>query len=63
MMHHEHAHSLTALLQIETAYDILLMQSMKRRISGELPVSTSVRFADVPNTKKRGSRQVCAGLR
>jgi hypothetical protein len=28
------------------------MQSMKKRISGELEVATSVRYADVP-TKKR----------
>lgn len=31
------------------------LQSMKRRISGELEVSTSVRYADVPTpAKKRG---------
>lgn len=43
------------IMQIEAAYDVLFMRSMKRRISGEVEVSTSVRFADVPNTKKRSS--------
>ena len=43
-----------AWLQIEAAYDVLFMQSMKKRISGELEVSTSVRYADVP-TRKRSS--------
>jgi len=42
--------------EVETAYDVLFMQSMKKRISGELEVSTSVRYADVP-TKKRSSSQ------
>jgi hypothetical protein len=41
-------------LQIEAAYDVLFMQSMKKRISGELEVSSSVRYADVP-TRKRSS--------
>lgn len=35
--------------EIEAAYDVLLMASMKRRLSGE--VSTSVRFADVAKTR------------
>ncbi|GLC38656.1 hypothetical protein PLESTB_000457000 [Pleodorina starrii] len=42
-------------VEIESAYDILFMRSMKRRITGELEVSTSVRYADVPSTPKRGS--------
>jgi len=41
-------------VQIEAAYDVLFMQSMKKRISGELEVSSSVRYADVP-TRKRSS--------
>jgi hypothetical protein len=40
--------------QIETAYDVLFMQSMKKRITGDIEVPTSVRFADVP-TRKRSS--------
>jgi Protein CHAPERONE-LIKE PROTEIN OF POR1-like len=34
--------------QVELAYDTLFMESMKRRLSGELEVSKSVRYADVP---------------
>jgi hypothetical protein len=34
---------------------VLFMQSMKKRISGELEVATSVRYADVPTTKKRAA--------
>jgi hypothetical protein len=45
---------LALLLQIETAYDVLFMQSMKKRITGDIEVPTSVRFADVP-TRKRSS--------
>lgn len=41
--------------QIEAAYDVLFMQSMKKRISGELEVSSSVRYADVPTRKRSGS--------
>jgi len=43
-------------LQIEAAYDVLFMQSMKKRISGELEVSSSVRYADVPSRKRSSSR-------
>jgi hypothetical protein len=43
--------------QIEEAYDILLMESLKRRRTGEADVARSVRFADVPQPKKK---QVCA---
>lgn len=41
-------------IQVETAYDVLLMQSMKRRIGGA--VDSSVRFADV--AKARPVQQV-----
>ncbi len=41
-----------SLLQVEAAYDIIFMQSMKRRLAGEMPVSSTVRFADVPTKKK-----------
>ena len=41
--------------QIEAAYDVLFMQSMKKRISGELEVSSSVRYADVPSRKRSSS--------
>ena len=34
-------------VQIETAYDALLMKSMKARLSGELKPARDVRFADV----------------
>lgn len=47
-------------LQIEAAYDVLFMQSMKKRISGELEVSSSVRYADVPTRKRSGSRSSAA---
>lgn len=43
-------------LQIEAAYDVLFMQSMKKRISGELEVSSSVRYADVPTRRRSSSR-------
>lgn len=42
--------------QIDLAYDILLMESMKRRLSGETEVARSVRFADVPQPKKKSVR-------
>lgn len=41
-------------MEVETAYDIIFMQSMKRRLAGEIPVSPTVRFADV---KKKGPAQ------
>jgi len=43
--------------KIETAYDMLFMQSMKKRMTGELEVSTSVRYADVPSTPKKATLQ------
>ncbi len=56
--HHAMPHSSSVVSpQIEAAYDVLFMRSMKRRISGEVEVATSVRFADVPTTKKRSSGQ------
>lgn len=42
-------------MQIEAAYDVLFMQSMKKRITGDLEVPTSVRYADVPTRKRSGS--------
>jgi hypothetical protein len=54
--------------QIEAAYDVLFMHGLQRRITGELQVPTGVRYADVPQQKKRGSgsgagAQVRAGVR
>ena len=40
-------------LKVETAYDVLLMDNMKRRLSGEAAVAKSVRFADVPKPRKK----------
>jgi hypothetical protein len=40
-------------VEVETAYDILFMRSMKKRMSGEIEVSTSVRYADVPPAPPR----------
>lgn len=40
------------MVEIEAAYDILFMRSMKKRITGELEVSTAVRYADVPTQRK-----------
>eukprot|EP01023_Acetabularia_acetabulum_P006038 TRINITY_DN1250_c0_g1_i1.p1 TRINITY_DN1250_c0_g1~~TRINITY_DN1250_c0_g1_i1.p1 ORF type:complete len:275 (+),score=43.67 TRINITY_DN1250_c0_g1_i1:121-945(+) len=34
-------------LQIETAYDVLLMESMKARLTGQSSVADSIKFADV----------------
>lgn len=42
-------------MQVEAAYDTLFMQSMKKRLTGELEVSSTVRFADVPETRKATS--------
>lgn len=38
--------------QIDAAYDVLLMDNMKQRMSGASDVAKSVRFADVPKPKK-----------
>ena len=43
-------------LQIEAAYDILLMRSMKARISGELQPARDVRYADVPKYRPAAPR-------
>ena len=40
--------------QLETAYDTLLMQAMKKRLSGEV-AGQSVRFADVPKRRAAGT--------
>jgi Protein CHAPERONE-LIKE PROTEIN OF POR1-like len=40
-------------VQVEVAYDVLLMDNMKRRLSGEAAVAKSVRFADVPKPRKK----------
>ena len=42
---------MTRVSQIETAYDVLLMASMKRRLGGD--VANSVRFADVAKAKPK----------
>lgn len=42
-------------LQIDSAYDILFSHTLNKRISGELEVSTSVKYADVPATRKKSS--------
>ena len=39
--------------EVEAAYDVLFMSAMKQRLSGEVAVSTRVRYADVPSTKAR----------
>ena len=39
------------LVQVEAAYDLLFMQQMSARLRGEIPVSTKVRFADVPQRR------------
>ncbi|GAB4815532.1 hypothetical protein N2152v2_002578 [Parachlorella kessleri] len=36
---------------VEAAYDLLFMQQMSARLRGEIPVSTKVRFADVPQRR------------
>ena len=43
-------------MQIEVAYDVLLMDSMKKRMSGEV-VSSAVRFADVERPAAKPSRK------
>jgi hypothetical protein len=45
-------------MQVESAYDVLLMQSMRARLSGEMNVKNSVRFADVPSRPKKTVQQV-----
>ncbi|KAG2442418.1 hypothetical protein HXX76_002504 [Chlamydomonas incerta] len=52
-------------VEIEAAYDILFMRSMKKRITGELEVSTAVRYADVPTQRKaapKASPQALGGM-
>lgn len=58
------ASSMDSQQQVEQAYDVLLMKNMKRRLSGELEVSTSVRYADVPQAPSKKSimgRQAAGG--
>lgn len=55
--HHQQLNFLFCLAQVEAAYDILFMQSMKKRLTGELEVSSSVRFADVPDSRKSTARK------
>lgn len=45
-------------LQLETAYDTLLMQAMQKRIAGEV-AGQSVRFADVPKRRPAGQVHSC----
>ena len=44
-------------MQIETAYDILFMQSMKKRLAGE-GVAAKIRYADV--AKRKPAKQVAS---
>eukprot|EP00882_Tetradesmus_deserticola_P007765 GHRQ01008175.1.p1 GENE.GHRQ01008175.1~~GHRQ01008175.1.p1 ORF type:complete len:279 (+),score=64.01 GHRQ01008175.1:188-1024(+) len=48
------------IMEVETAYDVLFMQSMKKRMTGDIEVPTSVRFADVPTRKRSSSRSSAA---
>ncbi|KAF6264866.1 hypothetical protein COO60DRAFT_1481166 [Scenedesmus sp. NREL 46B-D3] len=59
-MSYEDALKLEVHLQVEAAYDVLFMQSMKKRITGDIEVPTSVRFADVPTRKRSSSRSSSA---
>ena len=49
----------SACAQVEAAYDMLFMQSMKRRLSGE-GVSSNIRFADV--ARRKPAKQACPAL-
>lgn len=40
-------------MEIETAYDVIFSQQLKARLSGDLPVSNRVRFADVGPPSRR----------
>jgi hypothetical protein len=44
--------------EVEAAYDVMFMQSMKKRLSGEIQVSQSVRFADVPSSTNKVSQML-----
>lgn len=35
-------------VQIETAYDTFLMQSMRQRMSGDMQINPNIKYADVP---------------
>lgn len=45
-------------VQIETAYDTFLMQSMRQRISGDMQINPNIKYADVPT--RQTIRQVCS---
>lgn len=45
-------------LQVEAAYDVILMQKMRDRLSGD--VKASIKYADVP--VKKNSKQVCSTI-
>jgi len=47
--------------QIEAAYDTLFMVELRKRMTGELEVSSSVRFADVPDSRLSVSRRASKG--
>lgn len=42
---------LSSWVQLEQAYDRILQQQLAARLRGELPVSSKVRFADVPQRR------------
>ncbi len=39
-------------MEVEAAYDVIFSQQLKARLSGALPVSAKVRFADVAPTRR-----------
>eukprot|EP00887_Chlorella_sp_A99_P003444 scaffold7.g3444.t1 len=43
--------------KVEAAYDLIFMQLMRARLSGDLPVSANVRFADVAKPRPSRARQ------
>jgi hypothetical protein len=47
--------------QIEAAYDALFMVELRKRMTGELEVASSVRFADVPDSRLSVSRRASKG--
>ena len=49
-----------SIVQIEAAYDALFMHNMRARMTGQMNVKNSVRFADVPAKKPAQKKpQVC----
>lgn len=51
----QHESDRDKIYQIDAAYDTLFSYTLNKRLSGELEVSTSVKYADVPNAKKKSS--------